>query len=1039
MTRGRSVQGPRSNARRGARAARGLVLALLTALLAAALIAAPAQARRAGAGPRAVAAANTPPKVTKNPASVTVEEGQAASFTATASGSPAPTVQWERSVNGGGTWTTIEGATSTTFAIPSASTSESGNQFRAHFTNVAGQATSKAATLTVQKAPQVTQNPASQTVEEGHSVTFEAAASGFPAPTVQWQTSANGTTWTNVSGATSPQLTIASPTTSLNGHQYRAVFTNAAGKATSAAATLTVQKRPQVTQQPSGTTVDEGESAVFEAAASGFPAPTVQWEVSTDHGSTWAPVEGATSTKLTVAGTTIAQDGDEYRAVFTNAAGSATSNAARLTVHAPPVVTQNPSSTTVEVGEGVTFEAAASGFPAPTVQWEVSTNAGTSWSPIKEATSDQLAIAKAELAENGHQFRAVFTNVAGKATSNVATLTVATNHYAAVAWGQNLYRQLGSGSVASSIPVPVPVSGLKFVTAVAGGGRHSLALLANGSVEAWGYNEFGQLGDGSTNTRPTPVPVQGLSGATAIAAGAEHSLALLSNGTVMAWGENEAGQLGDGGTTFSEVPVPVKGLTNVKAIAAGGNHSMALLSNGTVMAWGEGTEGELGNGKLTGSAVPVAVKNLTGVSSIAAGGSFSLAVLSKGGTVESWGSDSNGQLGNAGVEGMSDVPVPVEGLSGVMSVAAGSQHALALLSDDTVMAWGEDNAGELGNGTTKPEEAKPVAVSGLSGVSAISAGDRDSVALLGTGSVMAWGLDTYGELGNGTTGGQSTVPVQVSGLRKAASISAGAHHVLAFGEPIPAVTGVSPKLGPAVGKTTVSISGAGFVNVTAVKFGTNEATNVSVNSSDSITATAPAGSTGTVDVTVSTTAGTSAPIPADRYSYQQPPTVTGLKPKLGPVEGGTSVLIKGTEFAGVSAVEFGGVPAQFTVKSPTEITAVAPGGAAGTVSVTVTNTAGQNAPVSASVYRYIPTVTALSANSGGVGGGTEVTVTGSGFVPGATSFAFGKSVGRNVVCTSSTTCTLLTPPHAAGTVDVIAKVNKSSSAINRPADQFTFS
>jgi alpha-tubulin suppressor-like RCC1 family protein len=981
------------------------------------------------------------PQVTQQPASTTVNEGQPAKFEAAASGAPTPSIQWERSTDSGTTWAPIEGATSSPYTIASTSGSERGYQFRARFTNAVGEAVTAAATLTVQTPPQVTQQPANQTVEEGQSATFEAAASGFPTPAVQWQTSANnGGTWTNVSGATSNQLTIVNPTTSLSGHQYRAVFTNAAGKATSNAATLTVQKKPQVTQQPASTTVNEGDTASFEAAASGFPTPTVQWELSTDGGASWNPVAGATSTHLTVANTTIAEDGDQYRAVFTNAAGTATSNAATLIVHAPPVVTLNPASTTVEVGEGVTFEAAATGHPTPTVQWENSTNGGTSWSAVAGATSDQLTIAKTVVTENGRQFRAVYTNVAGKATSNSATLTVATNHYAAVAWGQNLYRQLGNGSVEGSIDVPVPVTGLKFVTAVAGGGHHSLALLANGTVQGWGYNEFGQVGDGTTFTRSTPVPVQGLGGAKAIAAGADHSLALLSNGTVMAWGENEFGQLGTGGTAGSEVPVAVKGLSGVRAIAAGGNHSLALLTNGTVMAWGEGEEGLLGNGGTKGSAVPVAVKGLTGVSSIAAGTTFNLAVLSKGGTVEAWGSNVSGQLGNSSVEeGFSAVPVPVEGLSGVAAVATGAQHALAVLTGGTVMAWGEDNFGQLGNGTIKPKEAKPTEVTGLSGVSAISAGEQHSVALLSSGSVMTWGGDKYGQLGNGTMGATSSVPVLVSGLTKAASISAGGFHVLAFGEPVPVVTGVAPKLGPAVGGTAVTITGASFTGATAVRFGSTEATGFTLNSSSSITATAPPGAAGTVDITVTTPAGTSAPRSADRYTYQQPPTVTHLTPKVGPVAGGTTVAITGTEFTGASAVSFGGTPAtQYTVTSPTTITAVAPASAAGTVHVTVTNTAGASAATSANAYRYTPTVTSVSPNSGTVAGGVSVTISGEGFAPGATAFAFGTAKAKTVECTSATTCQVTTPPHVAGTVDVIATVNKSPSPKNPPGDQFTF-
>src|SRR5204862_4351694 len=191
------------------------------------------------------ALAATAPKITTQPVSQTVEEGQSATFTAAASGSPTPTVQWEISIDGGTTWLAIEGATSTQYTIASAKTSENGYRFRAVFKNEAGQATSKAATLTVRVFPDIIKQPQSTTVEEGQSATFEATASGFPAPTVQWQSSSDGgATWSNVSGATSTQLTLASVKTSSNGNRYRAVFKNTAGSVTSEAATLTVQTAP---------------------------------------------------------------------------------------------------------------------------------------------------------------------------------------------------------------------------------------------------------------------------------------------------------------------------------------------------------------------------------------------------------------------------------------------------------------------------------------------------------------------------------------------------------------------------------------------------------------------------------------------------------------------------------------------------------------------------------------------------------------------------------------------------------------------------
>ena len=272
----------------------------------------------------------------------------------------------------------------------------------------------------------------------------------------------------------------------------------------------------------------------FEASASGFPAPSVQWELSTNGGGTWGPIGGATSTKLTVTAVTLAQSGYEYRAVFTNTGGTATSNAATLTVYVPPVLVTQPQSTTVEQGTSAVFEAQASGVPAPTVQWERSTDAAKTWSPIAGQTAEQLTVPSTKVSESGYEYRAVFTNAAGKATSAAAVLTVATSHYTTVGWGENVFRQLGDGTNVTPHSSPVPSVGLHFVTAIAAGGTHSLALVANGSVYSWGHNEFGQLGNGSTLVGEVPAVVPGLGPAKAIAAGLNFSLALLTNGTVMA-------------------------------------------------------------------------------------------------------------------------------------------------------------------------------------------------------------------------------------------------------------------------------------------------------------------------------------------------------------------------------------------------------------------------------------------------------------------------------------------------------------------------
>ena len=342
------------------------------------------------------------------------------------------------------------------------------------------------------------------------------------------------------------------------------------------------------------------------------------------------------------------------------------------------------------------------------------------------------------------------------------------------AWGDNSGGQLGNKSTGGSLSVPAPVSGLGEVLAVAGGKNHSLALLADGTVRAWGVNSSGQLGDGTTTARTTPVPVSGLGGVVAIAGGYDHSLALLTDGTVRAWGWNYYGQLGDGTTTSRLTPVPVSGLSGVVAIAGGGNHSLALLADGTVRTWGNNYYGQLGDWTSTDRLTPVPVSGLSGVVAIAGGGNHSLALLADG-TVRTWGYNTSGQLGD-GTTNTHALPVPVSGLSGVVAIAGGGNHSLVLLADGTVRAWGHNYYGQLGDGTST-NRLTSVPVSGLSGVVAIAGGGNHSLAVFGDGTVRAWGQNSYSQLGDGTVTARST-PVPVSGINGVKAIAGGYNHNL---------------------------------------------------------------------------------------------------------------------------------------------------------------------------------------------------------------------------------------------------------------------
>ena len=210
----------------------------------------------------------------------------------------------------------------------------------------------------------------------------------------------------------------------------------------------------------------------------------------------------------------------------------------------------------------------------------------------------------------------------------------------------------------------------------------------------------------------------------------------------------------------------------ITAIAAGNKHSCALAADGTVSCWGMDDSGELGNGLVTTSATstPVPVVGLSGVTAITAGGGHTCA-LTGDRTVHCWGDNSAGQLGD-GTTTNSATPVSVVGLSGVTAITAGFGHTCALTADQTVHCWGDDYDGQLGDGTKWTNSATPVSVVGLSGVTAITAGYANTCALTGDGRVHCWGGNTSGQLGNGTTT-SSLTPVTVVGLSGVTAISAG--------------------------------------------------------------------------------------------------------------------------------------------------------------------------------------------------------------------------------------------------------------------------
>lgn len=348
-------------------------------------------------------------------------------------------------------------------------------------------------------------------------------------------------------------------------------------------------------------------------------------------------------------------------------------------------------------------------------------------------------------------------------------------------WGGNSAGQLGSGST-SPRPTPGGVSGLSSgVQSIVSGHHHTCALTTAGAMLCWGYNFSGQLGDGANQDRTTPVAVSGLgSGVQAMAAGQYHSCAQ-SSSALMCWGHNSQGQLGDGSTTSRNVPVAVASLSaGVQAAAGGEARTCALTTGGAVQCWGYNGSGQLGDGSNTNRLTPVTVARLGSAVAQLRAGDSSTCALSVAGVVHCWGRNNYGQLGD-GTSTNRSLPVAVSGLNApVRQVSAGVSHACAVTSAGAVFCWGNNAAGQLGDGSST-FSSTPVAVAGLSsGVQEVAAGSFHTCALTTAGAVWCWGTNSASQLGDGTATNSPT-PVAVSGLgSQVQAIAVGYNHSCAL-------------------------------------------------------------------------------------------------------------------------------------------------------------------------------------------------------------------------------------------------------------------
>lgn len=332
----------------------------------------------------------------------------------------------------------------------------------------------------------------------------------------------------------------------------------------------------------------------------------------------------------------------------------------------------------------------------------------------------------------------------------------------------------------------VPIS--SSVTAIAAAARVSFAVTNDGSLWSWGMNKIGQLGAGDTTNSVTPLKIG--SGFATVSAGYGHSLALKTGGTLWAWGDNSFGQLGDGSTVSETTPVQI-GTATYTAVSAGLNFSLAIKSDGTLWAWGDNTFGELGDGcyyDLTkspkqlvcgsrttlNSNVPEAIDSGSTYTAIAAGYLYSLGIKSDG-TLWGWGSNAHGNLGTGESKNTYVVPTKIgDGFSvdphalsaskfSVLGNTTVYYHSLALKSDGGIWAWGDNTFGQLGDGSRTTATTPERILADSSNVyTAVSAGDGDhSLAVQSNGTLWAWGSNSCGQLGDGTTN-TAQAPITVS-------------------------------------------------------------------------------------------------------------------------------------------------------------------------------------------------------------------------------------------------------------------------------------
>jgi alpha-tubulin suppressor-like RCC1 family protein len=492
-------------------------------------------------------------------------------------------------------------------------------------------------------------------------------------------------------------------------------------------------------------------------------------------------------------------------------------------------------------------------------------------------------------------------------------------------WGYNNYGQAGAGAATSST-VPVQIGTGTTWVSVAAGSNHSLALRADGTLWAWGLNNGGQLGNGTTgNSTPRPNPAQVGTGTTwaNVAANNNYSAAVRADGTLWNWGlitVPGVGQTGNITQVPTGAPAQVGTATNWVTVACGSSHMAGVRTDGTLWTWGTNGAGSLGNGTQINSQTPQQVGAGTNWVSATTGNDHTVAVQADG-TLWAWGNNSSGQVGDGTSGNQRLSPVQVGASTAWVSAVAGSARTLAVQASGTLWAWGNNNLGQLGDGSII-RRTSPVQVgTAISWVSTALGSSNHSLGEQSCRGILAWGDNTHGQVGDGSIT-QRTSPVQVY-------------------NPTSQLSSISPT--SATAGTTITVTGTNLNGITALTVnGATALASVTSNTNTGFTFVVPAGATpGAGAVTVATGCGTTS---STAFTVLAVPVLTSFNSASSPL--GSTITLNGSNLTGASAITFTGssgniVTTGFTVNAAgTQITGVIVPSGAATGNVTVTTGTG---------------------------------------------------------------------------------------------------